>query len=186
MQQWTFCTSPNAPKCSENTETKLHIIRCKVHEVQCLWTTSLTDLTKWLKTQNTDPSISQQLVIALEHWHTETPCPTKGNPVLEAQSQIGQDAFMDSWLSQQRRFMQEAFWVQIQSRKSSKQWLTEILKNCGIPLGTCGNTAMAQYIQGKIISKIFWKQTSTNLFGCYICKEGQYYLKQHYPYYDNP
>jgi len=144
MQQWKFCSSDQCPWFPEILETKLHVLRCRKMVAQCIWMSTLADLTKWLKTQNTDPQITQQLLMALKHWYMEAPWPTEGNPLLEAHNQIGQDWFMDRWLSWQWRTMQEAYWAQIWSRESSKQWLKEIWKSCGI----LGNTATMHYTTG--------------------------------------
>jgi len=175
MQQWKFFSSTQCPQCPEILETKLHVVRCRETEAQCLWMSTFTDLTKWLKTQNMAPQIMQQLLTALKHWYTEAPRPTEGNPLLEAQNQIRQDLFMDGWLSWQWRTTQEAYWAHIWSRNQVIGGLHKSWRSCRTPLGIYGSTAMTHYIPGMITDTTFWKQMSTRLFRMCTCKAGQHY-----------
>jgi len=92
---------------------------------------TVTDLQQWLKTQNTDSQITQMIVTMLDqHWYLEMIGPSNDNPILEAQNQIGLDWFINGCMSRKWRTTQDAYWTHFGSRKSSKQWMTEIVKNC--------------------------------------------------------
>jgi len=121
MAQWPWCPEP--------LETKPHIVWCQKPPAQQVWTKSMADLAKCLRgTQNTDLWITQQLLAALNYWYNEILFPMGSYPILEAQAQIEQEYLINGWLSSQQCSMQEQYWAQIRLQKSSKCWLTEILK----------------------------------------------------------
>jgi len=128
MHKWKFRTATKCPRCPEPVEDKRHILECPNLAACELWEKSIKQLEEWLKAEGTERSIRKQLMHGLQMWTTPEHLPTTLDSPLEAQEQIGKHYMWDSWLSREWQQQQDQIWQQIKSRKSSRQWMSEIIK----------------------------------------------------------
>jgi len=115
------------PRCAMAEEDKIHIIRCTQPEASSLWTSALSTLEKWLKEEDTDPALTQDLIAGLQSWYQGTPA-QPSSPATLQQSLLGWEGVLDGWLGIQWCLQQAAFWNQWKQKKSSKRWTTELIK----------------------------------------------------------
>jgi len=82
---------------------------------------------QWLKAEQMDPHLVQALVAGLQAWRHNTHKSNK-DAASKKQARIGWNGLLDSWLSLEWRYQQEAYWAQWRRWKSSKCWTTELIK----------------------------------------------------------
>jgi len=155
MVWWKQCSSAECPRCGVMQEDKAHIIKCPQDSFTTQWEATITNLTKWMKDENSALHLIQALVEGLQAWQSET-ISLDDLQVSTKQPGIGWDGILDGWLSMEWQAQQEAYWAQWRQRKSSKnngQW--NLSRNCGIFLGTCGTTGMRPFTTCRQLAMIF-------------------------------
>jgi len=128
MCRWKFCTSSMCPRCNATDEDKQHILTCPAPEARSLWAKQMKAIDLWLRDEGTDPQLREHLMNYLKSWPLAPATLPTSPPFMEDQDNIGHHYMMDRWLSQEWRAHQEQTWAQIRSRKSSKQWTSELIK----------------------------------------------------------
>jgi len=77
--------------------------------------------------EKSDPILTEELVNRLQAW-----CPGSTAPGSTTASQqqgiLGWDVALDGWLSIEWRAQQETYWSSWQWKKSSKRWVSELIK----------------------------------------------------------
>jgi len=147
MAQWWFHSTMECPQCKAPVKDKEHIVVCPVNLAQETWTQSLASLQKWTREQQTDHTIISTLILGLQHWHDNRDIPDSElvSLLIQAQAQISWEFVLDGWLTKQWQYHQEQTWQVVQSFHSSRQWMTELIKNSGMWLGICGCITMTSY-----------------------------------------
>jgi len=67
------------------------------------------------------------LIEGLQAWRSGVPS-TGATAAFQAQSLLGWDVALDGWLAVDWRLQQEDFWATWRRKKSSKRWITELIK----------------------------------------------------------
>jgi len=111
MLWWQQRSTMECPRCAQAVEDKTHIIRCPQLDAALLWMSAISTLRKWMKEVDTDPSITQDLIMGLQSWYQELP-PTTTSPAMAQQSLLGWAGVLDGWLGIEWHLCQEAFWKQ--------------------------------------------------------------------------
>jgi len=128
MQWWKFQSSAQCLRCYKTQEDKNHIMTCPAPEACERWEKSMKAIESWLREENTDKIIREQLLSYLRTWNTPSmTLPEPSNP-LENQEEIRKQYIWDRWLSQDWQEQQDQTWKWMQSRKSSRQWTSELIK----------------------------------------------------------
>jgi len=149
MQLWHFWSLASCPRCNSPLKDKPHIIHCPAPAAADKWNSSLKALKQWLRDQNMSPVLSEALLSGLQSWYSDNPAPTASQHathLVADQTKIGWANLVNGWLATSWRLEQEQYWSHIHTRKSSKRWTSELIKNCGILHGICGTNAMRPYI----------------------------------------
>jgi len=115
------------PQCRMTIEDKTHIIRCTQAEATSTWTVAITDLTQWMKDEQTDPQLITALTLGLQAWWQGMPSLDE-SPTSHQQLQVVCDAALDRWLGLEWKAQQEAYWSLWRQKKSSKHWAVELIK----------------------------------------------------------
>jgi len=68
MARWKQRSSAECPRCGNPTEDKAHITRCPSDTVNILWEEAITALTEWMKAEQTDPQLVQEMVAGHQAW----------------------------------------------------------------------------------------------------------------------
>jgi hypothetical protein len=123
--------SPACPRCNE-VETVEHVWKCKTNTDQ-LWTKSLSILREWMLQHDTHPVMADAIVNGLDTWRTDsTLSPISANEwindVVAQQTKLGWRNFFEGMLSSDWQIAQQSYLSQIGSRRSSKRWVTSIIK----------------------------------------------------------
>ncbi len=108
-------------------EDKAHITRCPQAEAAAVWSAAVNALIQWMKEEQTDPNLTQALAEGLEMWRSGTTT-HNDTPASQKQAWIGWGAALDGWLTIEWRAQQEQYWLQWRRKKSSKRWVTELIK----------------------------------------------------------
>jgi len=139
MQHWHFRISSKCPQCSQEQEDKQHILCCLSELAKKCWMEVLVKLKDWLKLAKTDPQLAEAIIDRLQGWYSgeENHSASRRPPFLQ-QSVLGWDMFLKGGLSALWWQEQDKFWQCIKSQKSSKCWMSELIKNYGQYLGICG------------------------------------------------
>jgi len=178
MVRWKKQTSVKCPRCDAIQEDKEHIIRCPQEAAKDTWTEAIKTLEAWLKHEQTDPQLTTLITTGLQAWRTGNP-PPQDSSTAQQQNRIGWDKVLDGWLTLAWREQQEVYWAQWKSRKSSKWWTTELIKNCGTSRGTCGITRMKLFTTQKYTETIFWLVELTNKFAHSMTGDSRQYPGMH-------
>jgi len=131
MQHWHFHLSVSCPHCSAPLEDKLHIIRCPAPAATAKWQSFLTDLKLWLWEQKTSPILANTILSSLQAWYKDAPISSASqatSQLLADQSAIRWDRLIEGWIPQSWQVEQEQFWSHIRTCKSSKRWMSELIK----------------------------------------------------------
>jgi len=128
MQRWKFRTSAQCPRCQETTEDKTHIMTCPDPNARETWKKSLRAIEMWLKDEQTDKTIREQLLVHLTNWNTTNTPPTNHDSTNDPSAESGKQYIWDGWLQREWRDRQDQIWKQMRSRKSSKRWTSELIK----------------------------------------------------------
>jgi len=127
MVRWKQRTSDTCPRCRTPLKDKAHIMRCQQDDTTTVWSTAVTALTQWMKEEQSDPIIIQAIAEGLEMWRSGTTA-NNDTPAFQKQSWLGWDAALDGWLTTEWRAQQEQYWLQWRHKKSSKRWVSELIK----------------------------------------------------------
>lgn len=99
-----------------------------------LWEKSLTELEEWLTFQNTDPALTNMIILGLKSWTQRQPmrC-TLSAPYAEVwnlQDQIGWDSLLEGRMIAGWSTLQDYFFRQNQfpSSRTGLRWLTSVLR----------------------------------------------------------
>jgi len=111
MVRWKQRSSAECPRCGSSPEDKVHITLCPADTVNTLWEEAITELTTWMKAEQSDPQLVQALVDGLQAWRQNTPR-SEETSAASKQEQIGWDGLLNGWLSLEWRAQQAAYWVQ--------------------------------------------------------------------------
>jgi len=128
IHKWKFRTATQCPRCPKPVEDKCHILECPNPSAHELWGKSLKQPEDWLKSEGTERSIQEQLMHGLWTWTTPKHLLTTPESPLKGQEWIRKHYMWDGSLSIEWRQQQEQLWKQVRSRKSSWQWMSEIIK----------------------------------------------------------
>jgi len=129
MQQWKFRTTAQCPRCHNPLENKSHILKCPAPAASALWITSISHLKQWLREQMTHPALVTDLINGLQQWYEDDNRQRQPLPTWQQeQRDIGWESAFGGWLSLQWRSEQEQYWSQICSQKSSKRWMSELIR----------------------------------------------------------
>jgi len=126
MVRWKKRNSNECPRCGL-PEDKDHIIRCNQDEANSMWTTAIISLQTWMKEEQFDPDLISELTTGLQQWHSGSQA-TGTSTASQSQNLLGWDCAMDGWLSLEWRNQQEAYWKLWHKQKSSKRWISELVK----------------------------------------------------------
>jgi len=128
MQRWKFRSTAECPRCHDQQEDKYHLLSCPDTAARERWEKSMKELESWLRDENTDRQIRNQLMGYLRNWNSQdAPETTPGNPI-HTQDDIGKQYIWDGWLSKEWREQQDQAWKRLRSWKSSRRWTSELIK----------------------------------------------------------
>jgi len=82
----------------------------------------------WLKDEQTDKTIREQLLVHLTNWNPTNTPPTNHDSTNDPSAESGKQYIWDGWLQREWRDRQDQIWKQMRSRKSSKRWTSELIK----------------------------------------------------------
>jgi len=112
-------------------EDKLHILRCPAPVAVDKWQSFIKELKSWLWEQNTSPILSKAILPGLQAWYQDDPSPMASqyaSQLFVDQNAIGWERLIEGWLPQSWHLEQEQFWSHIHTCKSSKCWISELIK----------------------------------------------------------
>jgi len=129
MKRWGFRTISKCPRCDHELEDKLHILHCQAPSAQQRWNQTLTELEEWLRSAQTEPKIAEAIMAGLRGWYAgENLVPMTHTDATSQQNQLGWGLLVEGCLSRQWQLEQAKFWTTIKTRKSSKRWVSELIK----------------------------------------------------------
>jgi len=138
IQHWNFCSLAQCPQCQASLT---HIIWCPAPIASNLWQLSLKTLHQWLSDQQTSPELWDNLLHTLQAWYQEEQVPPQSphqSQWYKDQQEIRWHSLLDGWLSSAWWYKQDQFWLQICSCKSSKKWMSELIKKLWDCVGFVG------------------------------------------------
>jgi Reverse transcriptase (RNA-dependent DNA polymerase) len=111
-----------------DVETTTHVWKCKHVEAEQIWHKALVDLEQFLVQNNTDPVLSQSIILNLRRWYYDTPPIQQQNDSYTIQqNNIGWDFFIEGWLGLHWRASQARFLLSIQSKMSVRRWVGALI-----------------------------------------------------------
>jgi len=129
MRRWRFRTVSNCPRCNQDGEDKQHILRCPAPTAQQRWNIALQELEGWLRSAKTDPKLAEAIIAGLRGWYSgDQLIPMPNLPAVIQQNQLGWALLLEGGLSRMWQTEQAKFWTTIKTRKSSKRWVSELIK----------------------------------------------------------
>jgi hypothetical protein len=124
-------SSPACPRCGMREDVE-HIWRC-MRDTSELWTKALENLRHWLTEHGTHPDLRDIIIKGLKGWRDGDGALLSSNvpwiqEVITQQSKSGWRNFFEGFLVNEWRTAQDRFYSRIRSRKSSKRWLSALIR----------------------------------------------------------
>jgi len=121
----------NAQWCRER-ETPSHVWVCHGEEADKAWWEPLRKLQKWMEDYQTDQEVAEAILNGLQNWRAgTTDRMTYSWQVWNAVSQqeeLGWQPFLEEWLCLESAALQQAYLNLLDSRRTGKWWVTELIK----------------------------------------------------------
>lgn len=124
------------PRCSQDEETTIHVIRCPEAGATARWKSNLAKLEQDMERIDTMPELQKSIITLLETWRRADPIRPASFPatwgiraaIQDQHDTLGWDNFVHGrwspkWERPQRRHYQEQ-----QSRRTSRRWAAAIIK----------------------------------------------------------
>jgi len=127
MARWKQRSTAECPRCGISPEDKAHIFQCQQEDAATQWNEALDSLQKWMKDEKSDPILTEELIKGLMAWRSGLTAPGS-TTASQQQGILGWDVVLDGWLSIEWRAQQETYWSSWRRRKSSKRWVSELIK----------------------------------------------------------
>jgi len=127
MARWKQRSTAECPRCRISPEDKAHIFQCQQEDAATQWNEALDSLQKWMKDEKSDPILTEELIKGLMAWRSGLTAPGS-TTASQQQGILGWDVVLDGWLSIEWRAQQETYWSNWRRRKSSKRWVSELVK----------------------------------------------------------
>jgi len=130
MKRWKLREEDQCPRCHQPAESKDHITQCQAPGAVEQWTKALQSLNDRMQQSNTDPILRQDNLDGLTRWNKNDTQITQDyrSKAAKEQDLLGWDLALEGVISKKWRFQQHTHWKTYRSRKSSKWWMTELLK----------------------------------------------------------
>lgn len=134
MHRWGFHPNTQCPRCDAPVEDAYHVLRCPQLAAIQTWEASLQKLSNWMLEVKTDPELKDALIAHLRHWKqpsqllTPTTLPPYLQELLQEQENIGWHNFLEGFVSIGWAEIQARYYIGIRSRRSSRQWVTALVK----------------------------------------------------------
>jgi phage FluMu protein Com len=75
LQIYRYQTHSKCPRCKEDDQTTLHVIRCKQTDATKIWTKSIQNLEHWMITNLGHPELVELDILGLTIWHSNERIP---------------------------------------------------------------------------------------------------------------
>ena len=113
-------THTRCPRCGDH-EDRQHVLRCPDADAVALWHYRIQLLRQWCETQHTNPTLTNQLILALTTWRNSGNG-TNSPGAIHGQWQIGWDNFLLGFLSNQWQREQQTYYSEQGSRRTGRRW----------------------------------------------------------------
>ena len=135
-KQWMFDT---CPRCDSENEHLLHVITCPASQASNLRQRLISDLMDWLRDMNTHPCIIKFIHLGVKKWISNrqfkwqphsaifSDCPSI-NKALTSQLQVGWYYFLCGILTTELVELQQSYYTQLDSKRSSTRWAANLIK----------------------------------------------------------
>ena len=127
MVRWKQRSTAACPRCGTSPEDKVHILQCPQEEATAQWNEALESLQQWMTSEKSDPILTAELIQGLKTWRSGSTAPGS-TLATQQQSILGWDVVLDGWLAVEWRAQQESYWSTWQRKKSTKRWISELIK----------------------------------------------------------
>ena len=130
-KQWTH---DQCPRCGQDAEDTVHVLKCQDPRAQELWKKAIDDLNTWMRQQSTHPGIRTAITAYLLAWQGDMPQPTLRNPshglakVIEKQNEVGWQSLVEGCPVQGWQDIQQQYFIFIKSRKTGRRWLSSLIR----------------------------------------------------------
>ena len=130
---WKLQDDARCPRCNHPLETTAHATQCTGHGANQVWEESMEKLDSYFESTDTCPRISRALKTALNRWRDQQPQEWMEEDedivaALQAQTAIGWQDLLEGLPAKHWRELQELYYIETESRKSSKKWLLGLTK----------------------------------------------------------
>ena len=139
-KQWKINT---CSRWDTENEHLLHVIVCPAQQASTLMDSMISELLQWLRDVHTHPCIISFIRLGLPKWITNrtfkwsqnssifSDCSTV-NSAIVSQLEIGWYYFLCGMLATELVDLQQSYYTQIGSKRSSNRWATNLLRNFGV------------------------------------------------------
>ena len=134
MVRWKFDTFQACPRCSQPTETPLHVWRCQGPTAREIWEEKERELVKWMARNRTCPAVMKAIRSRLRTWRNNT---RKAHlrefrfhglqQVVLNQDRLGWEAAFEGKWHVGWEEVQDTYFKFIGSRRSGKRWLIALI-----------------------------------------------------------
>jgi hypothetical protein len=127
---WKLRKTNSCPHCGQ-FEDALHVWKRQEPHVKEVWENSLITLKNSLRRLDTDPDLLTIIIDYLNAWcddeHLQALDEETYRSLLEGQNDIGARQFFEGWLHSEWEVVQEKYYMDINSCRSSKRWTVAII-----------------------------------------------------------
>ena len=130
MKLWKFQDHSKCPRCQEDEEDTIHVLRCPHQSAKETWNESLKELDKWIEENDGHPELRESIIKHLSAWHdnrqptAETYNNTSINQAVHNQNQIGWQSFIEGFLAKEWTLCQKEHMRK--SKKSPTLWMAKL------------------------------------------------------------
>ena len=133
LQKWKIRPDATCPRCGEEIEDEMHVIRCDHPEATDKWKTKIRALQQWMEEEaKTHPSIADTICSTLCSWklhkHQTPPANRDTREAFYEQTAIGWWNFMFGLHSNKWQTIQKAHYDRIGSKRSVKRWTSLLIR----------------------------------------------------------
>lgn len=124
------------PRCGEEDEHNCHVCKCLDPDARKQWDTTVNGAEKWMKENDTHPTIIAFLVQHLNSWvedkpYSRTPCSLSNEDLIaamQAQNDMGAWSTLMGRINTDFEHVQTHHYKTIKSRRSGFRWTVELIK----------------------------------------------------------
>jgi hypothetical protein len=128
-KEWSHA---KCPRCDHQEEDAEHVLRCQGSGAKEHWETSIEELAKWMRSQQTAPAITNAVCEGLNAWYNGQRMEgerfsSRITNAIEQQTRIGWRNLLEGFPAKAWAECQDDYWQRIRSKRSARRWVTALV-----------------------------------------------------------